>query len=465
MKEISAAFINPLDAASDVFAVLAQQNSINKAKLAHHARSMSLTELNNQCSSKSVDHIIRTRVVDGVVPDGCDAEDAFFVGDMGEVARQQAQWVRLLPRVEPFYAVKCNPDPMVLKTLAGLHTGFDCASRTEIQMALDQGVAPSKIIYANPCKQSSHIRFAASVGVTMMTFDNADELRKIRKVHPNPQMVLRIRTDDSRSICQLGTKFGAMIDNVPYLLRVAKSLDMDVIGISFHVGSGCFDASAFGEAVVLARKAFDMGEAEGFKFRLLDIGGGFPGRLSDGVQFQEIADILRPAIDQLFDPSVRVIAEPGRYYVSSAFTLSVNITSRRAVARDRNGSVATASADDHPSFMYYVNDGVYGSFNCIMFDHQHCTPRVLMRNGVYHYVHPVDKHEVEYPCSVWGPTCDSIDCIGKNFSLPELEVGDWLYFDNMGAYTMCAASNFNGFKKSGIMYTNTELGAHDVIGH
>jgi len=461
MKEISATFINPLDAANDVFAVLAQQNSINKAKLAQHARSVSLTDLTH-CSTKSVDHLIRTRVVDGVVSDGSDAEDAFFVGDMGEVVRQQAQFTRLLPRVEPFYAVKCNPDPMVLKTLASLHTGFDCASKAEIQMALDQGVHPSKIIYANPCKQSSHIRFAASVGVTMMTFDNADELRKIRKVHPNPQMVLRIRTDDSRSICQLGTKFGAMIDNVPTLLRVARDLDIEVIGISFHVGSGCFDASAFGEAVILAHKAFDMGEAEGFKFRLLDIGGGFPGRLSDGVQFQEIADILRPAIDRLFDSSVRVIAEPGRYYVSSAFTLAVNIPSRRAVARDRNGAT---SANDHPSFMYYVNDGVYGSFNCIMFDHQHCTPRVLMRNGIYHYSSPVDRQEAEYPCSVWGPTCDSIDCIGKDFSLPELEVGDWLYFENMGAYTMCAASNFNGFKKSSIVYTNTEVGAHDVIGH
>ncbi|KAI8590047.1 pyridoxal-dependent decarboxylase [Geranomyces variabilis] len=418
--------------------------------------------------TRSIASILESRVIDYDAMDP-EAEDAFYVADMGEIVRQQARWHKLLPRVEPFYAVKCNPNNMVLKTLASIGTGFDCASKGEIQMALDQGVVPSKIIYANPCKQISHIRFAAAAGVRMMTFDNADELRKVKSAHPNAQMVLRILTDDSRSICKLGTKFGASMSAVPYLLRTAREIDIDVIGISFHVGSGCFDANAFGEAVILARKAFDEGAAHGFNFRLLDVGGGFPGNnaAGNGVGFQEIAAILGPTIDRFFGPEVRVIAEPGRYYVSSAFTLAVNVIARRVVPRDAVKTMTSAASattvsgpaptrDDHPSYMYYVNDGMYGSFNCITFDHAVVTPQVLARSGQFMYGQSTLSQDVDFPCSVWGPTCDSIDCIGKNFSLPEMQIGDWLHFDNMGAYTMCAASQFNGFKKSAIIYTNTE---------
>ncbi|KAJ3002393.1 hypothetical protein HKX48_002351 [Thoreauomyces humboldtii] len=409
-------------------------------------------------STRTVSSILETRVIDYDVDDE-EAQDAFYVADLGEIARQHAQWNKLLPRVEPFYAVKCNPNNMVLKTLTGLGTGFDCASKGEIHMALAQGVDPSKIIYANPCKQISHIRYAAAHGVRMMTFDNADELRKIKGAHPRAQMVLRILTDDSRSICKLGTKFGASMSAVPNLLATARELDMEVIGISFHVGSGCFDASAFGEAVALARKAFDEGARHGYTFELLDVGGGFPGNNADGVGFQEIAAILGPAIDHHFGPEIRVIAEPGRYYVSSAFTLAVNVIARRVVSRDAGAVEHASTADDHPSYMYYVNDGMYGSFNCITFDHAVVTPHVLARGGRFAFEQPtLPDAPAEFPCSVWGPTCDSIDCIGKSFSLPEMQVGEWLYFANMGAYTMCAASQFNGFKKSVIFYTNTEGG-------
>ena len=98
-------------------------------------------------------------------------------------------------------------------------------------MVIDQGVKPHEIIYANPCKQASHLKFARDSGVRMMTFDNADELRKIKVHCPEADLVLRILTDDSKSICKLGTKFGASFDRVPLLLQTAKELDMNVIGV------------------------------------------------------------------------------------------------------------------------------------------------------------------------------------------------------------------------------------------
>ncbi|KAJ2222722.1 Ornithine decarboxylase [Coemansia sp. RSA 485] len=380
-----------------------------------------------------------------------DAEDAFFVADLGEVQRQFAQWTQLLPRVQPFFAVKCNPDPLVVKLLARLGAGFDCASKAELQQALREGVAPHNIIYAHPCKPASHVRFARASGVEMMTFDNADELVKMQQLYPGAKAVLRILTDDSGALCQLGLKFGAAPESTLELLRTAQRLGVDVIGVSFHVGSGCQSEDAFSDAVKRARCVFDQAASLGMDMTLLDVGGGFPGRGDQsGLAFADVASVLGAAVDRYFPVShyahVRVIAEPGRYFVASAFSLAVNVVARRCVDRD-----------DGPAFMYYVNDGVYGSFNCIMFDHQHPTPRVLTCGGQLVDAPAKAASAVSgFESSVWGPTCDSIDCIVPSGRLPELQVGDWLVFDGMGAYTICAASRFNGFKISDVVYVDTE---------
>ncbi|KAI8987262.1 ornithine decarboxylase [Mycotypha africana] len=376
-------------------------------------------------------------------------ENAFFVADLGEVIRQFVRWKTLLPRIEPFYAVKCNPDLMVVKLLASLGLGFDCASKQEIQQVLDVGVDPTRIIYANPCKQTSFIRYAAQQNVSRMTFDNAEELYKIKRLYPDAELVLRILTDDSMSLCQLGLKFGAPLHTVLPLLKLAQELNLNVIGVSFHVGSGCLDESAFADAVIRARKVFDQASEMGFHFTLLDVGGGFPGAdVKDGITFEKVAAILGPLVDRWFPSSVRVIAEPGRYFVASAFTVCTNIIGKRSSL-----SEPSTAESDKQQVMYYVNDGMYGSFNCILFDHQVVHPKVLLRSNAF--VMGQDLPESLFESSVWGPTCDSIDCLNKSTLLPLLEPGDWLYYENMGAYTICAASQFNGFKKSEVFYTNT----------
>src|SRR5258708_6581248 len=113
-----------------------------------------------------------------------------------------------MPRVKPFYAVKCNSDLFVLKTLVSLGTGFDCASTEEIKTMLSLGVDPENIIFANPCKAHSNIRYSRDQHVNLMTADNADELRKIHAINPNADIVIRIYADDSKAICRLGKKFG-----------------------------------------------------------------------------------------------------------------------------------------------------------------------------------------------------------------------------------------------------------------
>lgn len=368
-----------------------------------------------------------------------DKDDPFFICDLGDIVKKWKRFHQWLPRVEPFYAVKCNPDPTVMKLLANLGANFDCASKAEIKLILDLGVGPERIIFANPCKQTSFIKYARAHQVKMMTFDNQPELHKIKQYHPDAELVLRIKVDDSKSLCKFGIKFGACPSKAKELLEVAKKLNLNVIGVSFHVGSGCYDASLFYEAVKSARTVFDQAADLGFKFHLLDVGGGFPGADGPTISFEESARELNLGFDEFFpvDSNVRIIAEPGRYFVASAFTSVCNITSVREVYAEGTNNT------EIDGFMYYLNDGVYGSFNCILFDHHNPTPYALFGN---------EKTDAMYHCSVWGPTCDSMDCITKEANMPKLCIGDWVRFDNMGAYTLAAGSKFNGFKQPVIMY-------------
>lgn len=371
-------------------------------------------------------------------------DDAFFVGDLGDIVRKYKVWKTQLPRVKPFYAVKCNDDLGILSVLAQLGTGFDCASKAEIQKVLSLKVSPNRIVYANPCKQNSHIRYAAKSHVAMMTFDNETELHKVKSIHPDAKLIIRIAPpDDSKSQCQLGMKYGCSLKAVPRLLKTAKDLDLNVVGVSFHVGSGCYDSTAYLAAVAAARTVFDIAEKQGYHMDLLDIGGGFPGQKSAKLGFEEICGVLRPALDMYFPESmgVQIIAEPGRYFVASAFTLAVNIIAKRMIARDEaDGTDCTAN--DEPKYMYYVNDGVYGSFNCLLYDHAEVEVSLMQDYS----------GEPRFTSSVWGPTCDGLDCIKQETLLPELDDGDWLTFKDMGAYTMCAASCFNGMPKPRCYY-------------
>ncbi|RXN24398.1 nucleolar 10 [Labeo rohita] len=374
-----------------------------------------------------------------------DDKDAFYVADLGDVLKKHLRWLRVLPRVTPFYAVKCNDSKAVVTTLASLGAGFDCASKTEIQIVQSVGVEPSRIIYANPCKQVSQIKYASAHGVQMMTFDSEVELMKVARSHDNAKLVLRIATDDSKAVCRLSVKFGATLKSSRLLLERAKELGLDVIGVSFHVGSGCTDPETYSQAISDARCVFDMGAELGYQMTLLDIGGGFPGSDDTKLKFEEIAAVINPALDKYFpvDCGVRIIAEPGRYYVASAYTLAVNIIAKKVIMKEQSASDEEEDGANDRTLMYYVNDGVYGSFNCILYDHAHVLPTL----------HKKPKpDERMYPCSMWGPTCDGLDRIVEQCNLPDLQVGDWLLFENMGAYTVAASSTFNGFQKPDIYY-------------
>jgi len=388
-----------------------------------------ITKFEVESFNCSVEEVIEQKIN---LEDGFEKEEALYIIDLGVVLKKYKQWVKYLPRVKPFYAIKCNPNPAIVRTLASLGVNFDCASKQEIQQILGSNISASRIIYANPTKMKSHINFAKGVGVDLMTFDNMAELEKVSECFPHARLVLRIITDDSNSVCKFSTKFGAPMDQTYNLLKRAKELCLNVVGVSFHVGSGCMSTKSFVAAIQSAHRVFKQGEELGYDFKVLDLGGGWPGTDDDGICFTEIADCIRPVLDEYFPPEVDIIAEPGRYFAAECHTLAVNVFAKRCMPDENNSK----------KYLYYINDGVYQSFNCIFFDHVHPKPLVFKQQN----------RTEQYKCTIFGPTCDSMDCIAKDIMMPELEVGEWLYFKNMGAYTTAAASPFNGFKSHANTY-------------
>jgi len=392
------------------------------------------TELKLSNSTIKVVDDTLPQLIQSLIPQH-EAEDTpFYILNVATVVEKFKQWKNLLPRVEPHYAVKCNPDDVILNTLAGLGAGFDCASQGEIDKVLKLGnVAPEEIIFANPCKPVGHLNFAKRMGVKQMTFDNLQELQKIRVHYPEAELFLRIVVDDSGALCQFSSKFGAPLNECGKLFKAGKEMGLNIVGISFHVGSGQQTVEAYADALDRAKMLFDLAKEEGIELKVLDIGGGFPGDEleDDPLDFESFAKSIAQKIDELF-PNTRCIAEPGRYFAAACATLVTKVTS----VRDQT------DCDTVSKYLYYINDGVYGSFNNILFDHATCYPKYLKKVS----------EDYEHVSTIFGPSCDGLDCILKNYPLPKIEMGEWLYWRNMGAYTMCAAASFNGFPLPEIHY-------------
>jgi ornithine decarboxylase len=348
------------------------------------------------------------------------SEEAFFIVDIGKVIRQYEKWKALLPSVTPHYAVKCNPNPVIIKVLSDLGCNFDCASKNEIASVLAITEDPTRIVFANPCKMSGQIKYARAVDVDTMTFDSDHELYKIKLYHPNANLILRIKVDDSGSKCRFGCKFGCPLEDVEHLLNIAKTLSLKVIGVSFHVGSGCSEPVRYIQAMENAIDCIKKANAMGFNATVVDIGGGFEDHL-----FEQASGAICEFISH--HPNLTWISEPGRFMVNNSHTLVVNVIGKKKVGEEE--------------FVYYLNDGVYGSFNCIIFDHS--LPDVCPFN---------ERNGPRYKSRIFGPTCDSIDKIADEVQLPELAIGEWCYVENFGAYTTAAASTFNGFQQTQVIY-------------
>lgn len=361
-----------------------------------------------------------------------------FVVDHDELRRNYATFKKYLPRVQAYYAVKANSDPAIVRTLYQAGGSFDVASMPEFKIVYEnikgmpekqrQDWIWDKIIYANPIKATETLQ-ELNKYKPLVTYDNLEEVRKIRKFAPQAGLALRLKVANTGAMVELSSKFGASPGEAVDLILAADKAGLTVEGLSFHVGSQTTNFDNFVQAINLSANIFKEARDRGYtKMNLLDIGGGFPAPYDATVKpFRVLANIINTELDRLFPKDVQILAEPGRFMVATA-ACAVSKIIGKAV---RDGKLG-----------YYIDDGVYHTFSGVIFDHCH-----------YHF--KAFKSGPTQICSVFGPTCDALDVVSMAENLPtNLKLGDLLYSENIGAYSAASSTYFNGFPPAKVIHVN-----------
>ena len=353
-----------------------------------------------------------------------------LVVDCEQVRRQYRALRAALPGVDLHYALKPLPHASVVATLKDEGAFFDLATTGEVELVKAQGIAPERCIHTHPIKRDSDIRDALRFGVTTFVVDNPDEIRKFVRYRKRAELLLRVCFRSPTAVCDLSKKFGCEPGAVLGLIETARRLGVRVRGLSFHVGSQATDPSKYIEAIHACTNLIAEALLAGLpSLDVLDIGGGFPVQYTDAVMpIGEFCAPIRAALAKL-PKHVRVIAEPGRFIAAPA-AIAVSTVMGKA---KRDGR-----------WWYYLDDGLYGSYSGQLFDHAKYPVAALRDGGEL------------FASVLAGPTCDSIDVIDDNISLPELEVGDLVVGRMMGAYTWASATDFNFFKRAKVVVMNEQ---------
>jgi ornithine decarboxylase len=367
-----------------------------------------------------------------------------FIIDHDKIRRNYRTFKKHLPRIQAYYAVKANSNQEIIRTLFDEGASFDVASYNEFMQVYTyirhfeekdkDFYIWDKIIFSNTIKDWETLKNIRRYK-PLVTYDNADELRKIKAHCDTAGVVLRLKVPDVGSQVEMGSKFGAEPGEARALIEQASDLGLVVEGLSFHVGSQCTVFDNFTAALDIASQIFHDACKRGHKINIVDIGGGFPVPYNSQVpQFEKLAKVINAELKRLFPQDIEIIAEPGRFIVATAAVLVSEIVGK---AR-RDGKV-----------FYYINDGVYHTFSGVVYDHWIPNFHALSRKN------PRNKDGETEVCAVVGPTCDSFDKISLSEQLPvDLRIGDYLYTENIGAYSIASSTKFNGFEGAKILHVN-----------
>ena len=359
-----------------------------------------------------------------------------IVIDHEVIRRNYASFRRHLPKVQAYYAVKANPAPEIVRTLYKAGASFDVASLPEFLLVHKnierlpakqrQDFIWDKIIYANPIKPKETLK-ALDRYKPLLTYDNPHELIKIKRFAPHAGLVLRLRVPNTGSMVELSSKFGCDPGQAVDLILEAFRTGLVVEGLSFHVGSQCTNFDNFVQALNIAAAVRNEARSRGHEIKILDIGGGFPVPYDTHVKpFNALARKINAEIERLFAPDIEILAEPGRFLVATAATAVARVIGKAV----RDGKTC-----------YYIDDSVYHTFSGIVFDH--CQYHLkAFKNG-----------EAEI-CTVFGQTCDGMDTIAQSEQLPNLEIEDLVYSQDIGAYSNASSTWFNGFPPAKVVHVN-----------
>lgn len=337
--------------------------------------------------------------------------------DRASIKARYEEFRACFGRARVYYAVKSNPHPAIITLLNGLGCDFEVSSLGELRRLLDMGIAPPRITVGNPVKAPELVRLAGSSGIDFTAFDSDAEIEKLVALAPGTRVGVRLNVPNDGSEWPLTKKFGVEADRAVELLVRAGQRGLVPEGIFFHVGSQCTLAGTWAKAIEKSWSVWQRAAERGVRLRQLNVGGGFPATYLRPVpSVAEIAGVIHQSVAAFFPPGVEISVSPGRGLVAEAGILAASVMAR--------------AARDSEQWLYLD----VGVFNGLMEAVGGIKYRIVPSRGG--------------PTRRWvlsGPTCDSFDVISSEVELPDLEVGDRVYFTSAGAYTTAYASEFDGF--------------------
>jgi len=332
-----------------------------------------------------------------------------------------------LPLARVYYAVKANPAPQIVAMLERKGANFDVASRGEIELCLNNGIAADRLSFGNTIKKEKDIAFAHQAGLRLFAFDSAPELDKLARAAPGARVFCRILVACNGAEWPLSRKFGCAPEMAVELLRRARDLGLDPYGVSFHVGSQQTDLGQWDGAVGSAAQMFSLLAEADIELRMVNIGGGFPAHYrSDVPAIDGYARAVMAAITRHFGNQLpEILIEPGRSLVGDAGIIQTEVV-----------LISEKGCGDSRRWVYLD----VGKFNGLA--------ETMDESIKYRFATP-GRSGLSGPVILAGPTCDSADILYERteYRLPlGLEVGDKVEILSTGAYTASYASvGFNGF--------------------
>lgn len=359
-----------------------------------------------------------------------------LVLDFDIIREHFTRFVDSFPGGQVFYACKANANPAIIQLVVDQKGGLEIASLAELELSLNAGATGEQIICSNPIKNPVFLERMQQAGVYAMVADSTWEMEKIAQYAPGSRVYVRLAVDNHGSVLPLAGKFGVSGDEALELFDQARSLGLQPIGLSFHVGSQCLSVMNWVNAIKLCGEVWSAAAERGHDFYFLDIGGGFPaGHYHDSTipTTEQIAEATMQAIQDYIPqiPNLMLILEPGRGLVGESGKLMVSVVGKAL----RNGDT-----------WLYLDAGV---FNGLMETYEGFPP----------VVETLDDAALDRPMvrvTLAGPSCDSCDVIARNMELPEMNIGERLIFLDTGAYTNEYAVPFNGFPIPSYVLLNAE---------
>ncbi len=359
-------------------------------------------------------------------------EAPFLVLDINVIKQRYKLLQDAMPFVNFYYAIKSLNHPAVIKALSDCDGYFDVATKGEIDLIKTVGASIEHCMHTHPIKKPADIDYAYKSGIKSFVVDNKAEIKKFIGRPEDIGLLLRLSFPNPEAKSDLSFKFGASLDEAEELVKFAYQNNLKVRGFCLHVGSQIHSAQAYAHAIKSTLPLIDRLENElGIKFEVLDFGGGLPvSYRQPATPFSEIAEVVNSLLEPVKD-RFTILAEPGRFICAPAMTLVCSVV---------------GISKRHNQNWYYIDEGIYGSYSNVIYEDVH--PAIIAYKELFN-----DQLDLE-PCTLAGPTCDSVDIIAKNYDLPALQPGDLLISPMMGSYTSVTAGTFNSIPKTPIIVIN-----------